>query len=97
VNVSASGALLETELGIRPSTTIAVETLPTALGLRSRELPARIVRAAPGELAVEWTDFASTLVLGVLTEIMLSSAEREHEVRALGCVRFCALSSAPLA
>ena len=97
-NISASGALIKTELGIRPSTTIAVETLSTALGRKSRELQACIVRDSPGEIAVEWTDSAPTEVFGVLTEIMLSgSAASDGEGPALGRVLFCALSSATLA
>ena len=96
-NISASGALIKTELGIRPSTTIAVETLSTALGRKSCELRACIVRDSPGEIAVEWTD-SPTEVFGVLTEIMLSgNAASESERPALGRVRFCALSSATLA
>src|SRR5215469_13533417 len=92
-SISASGALIKTELGIQPSSTIAVETLTAALGLKSRELPACIVRDSPGEIAVEWMDFASTGVFGVLTEIMLSGGGSEGEVLALGRVRFCALAS----
>jgi hypothetical protein len=96
-NISASGALIRTELGIRPSTTIAIEPLNTALGMNSGELRACIVRDGPGEMAVEWTDFASKEVFGVLTEVMLSGAGREDEVPALGRVRFCAQASATLA
>ena len=96
-NVSASGALIRTELGIRPSTTVAVETLMTAPGLKSRELPACIVRESAGEIAVEWMDFASAEVFGVLTDVMLGTGGSEAEVPALGRVRFCALSSATLA
>ena len=39
-SVSASGALIRTELGIRPAASVVVETLGPALGLRGRELPA---------------------------------------------------------
>jgi hypothetical protein len=96
-SISPSGALIRTELGICPSTTIAVNTLPTELGQQSRELPARVVQESPGEIAVEWTDFASTGVSSVLTEVTLSSAGSQGEAPALGRVRFCALSSATLA
>jgi len=96
-NISASGALIKTELGICPSTTIAVETLTSALGPKSCELSACIVRDLPGETAVEWTSFASTAVLSVLTEVTLSGGGSECAVPALGRVRFCALSPATIA
>jgi hypothetical protein len=96
-NISASGAMIKTELGIRPSTTIAVEILTTALSLRSCQLRASIVRDSPGEMAVEWTDFGSTEVFDVLTEGMLSGGGSEGELPSLGRVRFCALSSATFA
>lgn len=95
-NISASGALIKTELGICPSRTIAVQTLTTALGQGSRQLPASIVRDSPGEIAVEWTDFASREVFDALTEVMLSSGSA-GDVVAVGRVRFCALSSAKVA
>jgi hypothetical protein len=94
-NVSASGALIRTELGICPAPAIVVETLTPAVGLKERELPACVVRAANGEIAVEWTDLASTAVSAVLTETMLASGGNEHGcLPALGRVRFCALASA---
>ena len=93
-NVSASGALIKTELGIRPSTTVAVETLATAPGLRSREIPASVVRDGPGEMSVEWLDAGSTEAFEVLTEVMLRSGGSQDGLPALGRVRFCALSSA---
>jgi hypothetical protein len=96
-DISASGARIRTEFGIRPSTAIAVETLTAALGLRSRELPACIVREGPGEIAVEWADIGSTEVFDALTEVMLDGIRREGEVPPLGRVRFCARSSATLA
>ena len=96
-NVSPSGALIKTELGIRPCTTIAVETLTTALGQKSRELEACIVRENPGQIAIEWADFASTEVFSVLTDILLGGGRTEGDIPELGRVRFCALSSATFA
>jgi hypothetical protein len=96
-NVSASGALIRTELGICPSSAIAVETLTSAAGLRPRELPACVVRESSGEIAVEWTYFASEAVFDVLVDTMLGSQGSDAEVPALGRVRFCARSSATLA
>jgi hypothetical protein len=90
--VSASGALIRTELGICPAATIAVETLAPTLGLQQRELPASIVRTSPGELAVEWMEFASTGVSAVLTESMLTSGGTGGPMPSLGRVRFCALA-----
>jgi hypothetical protein len=92
--VSASGALIRTEHGICPAATIVVETLAPALGLQERELPACIVRAAPGEIAVEWMEFASTGVSAVMTETMLTGGEAGWRLPALGRVRFCALAPA---
>ena len=89
--ISASGALIRTELGICPAATIAIETLAPALGLQQRELPASVVRAGPCELAIEWTEFASTGVSAVLTEGMLTSGETGCPMPSLGRVRFCAL------
>ena len=37
-NISASGAMIRTELGIRPAPNVVVETLGAALGLQGREL-----------------------------------------------------------
>jgi hypothetical protein len=95
-NVSASGAIIRTELGIRPGPHVAIETLAPALGLQGRELPASIVRASSGEIAVEWMEFASTGVAAVMTETMLNSGggDGERPMPALGRVRFCALASA---
>ncbi|HEY4447745.1 MAG TPA: hypothetical protein VGN03_04010 [Steroidobacteraceae bacterium] len=90
--VSASGALIGTEFGICPAATLAIETLAPALGLQQRELPASIVRASPGELAIEWMEFASTGVSAVLTESMLTSGEVGCRMPSLGRVRFCALA-----
>jgi hypothetical protein len=92
-NLSASGALIRTELGICPAPAIVVETLVPAIGLKDRELPACVVRAAAGEVAVEWTDVASTAVSAMLTEAMLMSGAREEVCSpVLGRVRFCALA-----
>jgi hypothetical protein len=94
--VSASGALIRTELGIRPAPNVAIETLTPPLGLRGRELPASIVRASSGEIAVEWMDFASTGVSAVMMETMLSSEGccGDRPMPTLGRVRFCALAAA---
>ena len=95
-SVSASGALIRTELAIRPAPNVVVATLAPALGLQGRELPASIVRASSGEIAVEWMEFASTGVSAVMTETMLSSerGDGERPMPTLGRVRFCALASA---
>ncbi len=95
-NVSASGALIRTELGICPAPNVAVETLAPAVGLQGRELPAFIVRASSGEIAVEWMEFASTGVSAMMTETMLNSGggDGERPMPTLGCVPFCALASA---
>jgi hypothetical protein len=95
-NVSASGALIRTELGIRPAPNVVVETLAPALGLQGRELPASIVRVSPGKISVEWIEFASIGVSAVMTETMLNSGGRDGErpMPTLGRVRFCALASA---
>ena len=94
-SVSASGALIRTELGISPAPKVVVQTLGPALGLQGRELPAFIVRASAGEIAVEWMEFASTGVSAVMTETMLNSAggDSESPIPTLGRVRFCALAS----
>jgi len=90
--VSASGALIRTELGICPAAAIAIETLSPTLGLQQRELPASVVRSSPGELAIEWMEFASTGVSAVLAETMLTSGEAVDRTPALGRVQFCALA-----
>jgi len=94
-NVSARGALIRTELGIRPAAGVVLETLVPALGLQGRELPASIVRASSGEIAVEWMELASTGVSSVMTEIMLNSEglNGERPLPTLGRVPFCALAS----
>ncbi len=93
-SVSASGASIRTERGICPAARITVETLVPTLGLTGRELPACLVRSRPGEIAVEWTDFASTGVGALMTEAMLTSGPGESTAAmpALGRVRFCALA-----
>jgi len=95
-NVSTSGALVRTELGIQPAARIVIETLTPALGLASRELPACVVRADRGQLAVEWMDLASTGIAAVLTERKLASGWSEIGcgVPALGRVPYCARASA---
>jgi hypothetical protein len=96
VNVSASGALIRTELGIRPAANVAIETLAPAPGLQRREFRASIVRASSGEIAVEWLEFASTDVSAMMTETMLNGGrvDRERPMPTLGRVPFCALASA---
>ncbi len=98
-SVSASGALIRTEFGIRPAPNLVVQTLAPALGLQGRELPASIVRTSSGEISVEWVEFASTGVSAVMTETMLNSGGRDGErpMATLGRVRFCALAAATLA
>ena len=93
--VSASGALIRTELGIRPAPNVIVETLAPALGLCGRELPASLVRATSGEIAVEWLDVASTGVSAVMTEIMLNSGggDGARPIPTIGRVQFCELAS----
>jgi hypothetical protein len=95
-NVSANGALIKTEFGIRPAPRVVVETLAPATGPQGRELPASIVRAGSGEISVEWMEFASTGVSAVMTETMLNSGggDRERPMPTLGRVRFCALAFA---
>jgi len=97
-NVSASGASIRTELGIRPAPNVVIETLTPALGLQGRELPAYVVRASVGEIAVEWMEIASTGVSAIMTETMLKSgnsgvSDGERPMPTLGRVRFCALAS----
>jgi hypothetical protein len=96
-NVSTTGALIRTELGISPAPNVVVQTLAPALGLQGRELPASIVRASSGEMAVEWLEFASTGVSAVMTETMLNSGDGERPMPTLGRVPFCALASATAA
>jgi hypothetical protein len=95
-SVSASGALIRTELGISPAPNVVVEALGPALGLQGRELPASIVRASPGEMTVEWMEFASTGVSALMTETMLNGGgvDGERRMPTLGRVPFCALASA---
>ena len=98
-SVSASGALIRTELGICPAANVVVATLAPALGLQGCELPASIVRASSGEISVEWMEFASAGVSAVLTEAMLNSGagDAERPMPALGRVPFCALATATTA
>ncbi len=92
-NVSASGALIRTELGIRPAPTVVIETLAPALGLQARELPATVVRVSAGEMAVEWTELATAGVFAVMTETILESgADGGERPMPLGRVLFCALA-----
>jgi hypothetical protein len=95
-NVSTSGALIRTELGIRPAANIFVETLVPASGLQRRVLPASIVRGRSGEIEVEWLELASTDVSALMTETMLVSGggPGDRPMPVLGRVRFCELASA---
>ena len=94
-DVSASGALIRTELGICPAPVIVVEPLIPALGLAERELPACVVRADYGEIAVEWTDLASTGVSAVLAETILAGGGNGKVCPpVLGRIAFCALAPA---
>ena len=93
-NVSASGAVIRTELGICPAPVIAVQTLSPDGRLTERELQACVVRTAEGEIAVDWTDQASAAVSAMLMEMMLMSGAREEPCPpALGRVPFCALAA----
>ena len=92
-NVSGSGALIRTELGICPAPAMVVEPLIPVLGLAGRELAASVVRASDGEMAVEWTDLGSMAVSALLTETMLTSGANESgRAPTLGRVPFCALA-----
>ena len=95
-NVSASGALIRTELGIRPAANVFVETLVPALGLQGRELPASVVRASSGEMEVEWLELASTDVSALMTQTILNSGggDGDRPMPTLGRVHFCELASA---
>ena len=98
-NVGASGALIRTELGIRPAANVFVETLVPALGLQGCELPACIVRASSDQIEVEWLELASTGVSALMTETMLNSGSGDggRPMPTLGRVRFCELASATAA
>ena len=93
--LSASGAVIRTESGIRPAPNVVVEVLAPGLDLQERQLPASIVRASSGEMAVEWMEFASTSVFAVMKETMLNSGGGDAELPrpTLGRVAFCALAS----
>ena len=95
-SISASGALIRTELGIRPAPNVVVEVLAPALGLQGRELPASIVRTSSGEMCVEWLEFASAGTSAVMTEAMLNGGGGDGKFSrpTLGRVPFCALASA---
>ena len=94
-NISASGALIRTELGVRPATNVFVETLVSALGVQGRELPASIVQASSGKIEIEWLELASTDVSALMTETILNSGggEGDRPMPTLGRVRFCELAS----
>ena len=98
-NVSASGALIRTELGICPAAIVFVETLVPALGLHGDGLPAAILRASSGEMEVEWLELASTDVSALMTQTILNSGggDGDRPIPTLGHVRFCELASATAA
>ena len=98
-SVSATGALIRTQLGIRPAPNVVVETLVRGLGLRGRELPASVIQGNSGTMAVEWMELASTGVSAVMSEAMLSRGRGgdERPLPTLGRVAFCALASAAAA
>jgi hypothetical protein len=98
-NISATGALIRTELGIRPAPNVVIEALAPALGLQGCELPASIVRESTGAIAVEWMELASVGVSAVMTDSMLSGrgGDSERSLPARGRVAFCALACATAA
>jgi len=98
-SISPTGAFIRTEAGIRPALNVVVESLTPALGLPGRQLPAVVLRASSGTMAVEWLELASNGVSAVMTETLLSGAREgdERPMPALGRVAFCALASAPVA
>jgi hypothetical protein len=97
--VSGSGASLRTESGIRPALNVVIEPLAPSLARQVRELPASVVRAGSGEMAVEWTDFGSTSVSEIMTAAMVNGGGGDGDVPipTLGRVAFCALASVTLA
>jgi hypothetical protein len=82
------------ELGTRPAANIAVQTLDA--GAEGGELPAHLVRAGCGKMALEWAESASPAVSALLAEAALNSAagNGERPMPSLGRVRFCALACA---
>jgi hypothetical protein len=94
-NVSVSGALIRTELGISPSTHVAIETLTPTPGLPGGELRASVVRGGAGEMAVEWLDLASTGILAALSEARPAPGHYllDYPAPAPRRVSFCALAS----
>jgi hypothetical protein len=52
---------------------MTVETLAPALGFKECELPACLVRASSGEIALDWTEFASIAMFALRTESTLTS------------------------
>lgn len=92
-NVSASGALIRAQLGIRPAHNVVVETQGAGPCLQGRELPASIVRASAGEMAVEWMEFAPPALSALMVEAMLNSVGGEELAPTLARVRFCPLAS----
>lgn len=77
LNVSISGALIETPLSVRPSACITVET-PERDGLPLK-LRACVVRAGEGVIAVEWLELAPLAILGLLTEGRYASVACESD------------------
>jgi hypothetical protein len=69
LNVSVSGALIETTLELPPATRIMIETATVIAGLESTcELRAGVVRAGSGVIGVEWLDFAPAPMVAFLAE-----------------------------
>ena len=96
-SVSASGALIKTELGIRPAANVVVETLAARSWPAGSRVPGFYRSSRPRRnIAVEWMEFASTGVAAVMTETMLDSggSDGERPMPTLGRVRFCDLASA---
>ena len=64
IDVSISGALIETQLRLRPSACITVETATRdAVPLK---LPACVVRVGSGTIGVEWLEFATAAAVGLV-------------------------------
>ena len=64
IDVSISGALIETQLRVRPSACITVET--TTRDALPLKLPACVVRVGSGSIGVEWLEFATAAAVGLV-------------------------------
>ena len=67
IDVSISGALIETQLRVRPSACITVET--TTRDAVPLKLPACVVRVGSGTIGVEWREFAAAAAVGLVAEL----------------------------